>query len=777
MEARVDQSTDKHHHHFEPRVEDDALLRGRGRFVEDAPQPNQAHAVFVRSPHAHARIAAIDVEAARAAPGVVAILTHKEMDAAGVGSTSVHPPLVGRDGKKLVMPFRPALTGERVMYAGEAVALVVAETQAQAQDAAELVAVGYEELPAVADLRAAIAAGAPQLYPEAPGNVALDWPGPVPNDEAKLGAIDEAFGQAAHVAKVSVRNQRLIVASMEPRGAQAHYDAAKDFYTLRCCSQGAYPQREQLIAMMGLPREKMRVITEDVGGAFGVKTLAYPEYPALLVAAKLTGRPVAWMSTRSEAFLSDQHARDTITAMELALDAKGKFLALRVRHIAAMGAYIGIPGANIQTMNFSRCLPGMYAIPRIDVGVQCVFTNTVPTGPYRGAGRPEANYALERLVEEAARVSGIDPVRLRRRNLIAPKQIPFKTAVGTTYDSGDFAPILDKALALAHYAEFKKRRRESFKRRKLRGIGVSCFLEHAGAMPTESASLLFEGETLVLGIGVQSTGQGHATVYPRLVGAKLGISAAQILHRHGDTNLDLKGFPSVGSRSTMTVGSALYRAVDLMLEKAKPIAAGMLEAADADIAYRDGHFEVVGTDRRVPLFEVAAHAQQKGDSLDTKATVDTPQTFPNGCHIAEVEIDPDTGIVEIVSYAAVDDAGVVLDHTLAEGQLVGALAQGIGQALMENAVYDEGNGQLVTGTFMDYAMPRAVDMPPIVDAGHNVPATTNPLGVKGVGEAGTTGSLAAIMNAIANAIPDGRGVNIDMPATPAKVWRACNPRT
>jgi aerobic carbon-monoxide dehydrogenase large subunit len=398
----------------------------------------------------------------------------------------------------------------------------------------------------------------------------------------------------------------------------------------------------------------------------------------------------------------------------------------------------------------------------------------VPTGPYRGAGRPEANYSLERLVDEAARVTGMDPIRLRRRNLIPRKSIPYKTAVGTTYDSGDFAPILDKALALSHYAEFKKRRRESFKRKKLRGIGVSCFLEHAGGMPTESASLLFPGgDKLVLGIGVQNTGQGHATIYPRLIGAKLGIPASQIAHRHGDTDLDLKGNPSVGSRSTMTVGSALYRAVDLMLEKAKRIASGMLEAADTDVAYRNGHFEVVGTDRRVSLFEVAAHAKASGDSLDTKATVDTPQTFPNGCHIAEVELDPETGEVEIMSYAAVDDAGVVLDHTIVEAQLVGGLAQGIGQALMETAIYDEGNGQLVTGTFMDYAMPRAMDMPPIADAGHNVPATTNPLGVKGVGEAGTTGSIAAIMNAIADAIPEGRGVNIDMPATPAKVWRAC----
>jgi len=444
-----------------------------------------------------------------------------------------------------------------------------------------------------------------------------------------------------------------------------------------------------------------------------------------------------------------------------------------VKHIASMGAFIGVPGAHIQTNNFSRCFPGMYAIPRIQVDVQCVFTNTVPTGPYRGAGRPEANYALERLVDEAARVTGMDPVRLRRRNLIPLKKIPYKTAVGTTYDSGDFAPILDKALALSHYAEFKKRRRESFRRGKLRGIGVSCFLEHAGGVPTESASLLFPGgDKLVLGIGVQNTGQGHATIYPRLIAAKLGIPAAQIAHRHGDTNLDLKGNPSVGSRSTMTVGSALYRAADLMLEKAKPVASGLLEAAESDVTYENGNFLVVGTDRRVALFEVAARAKVTGEGLDTKATVDTPQTFPNGCHVAEVEIDPDTGVVEIVAYAAVDDAGVVLDHTLVAGQLVGGLAQGIGQALMENAVY-EGNGQLVAGTFMDYAMPRAEDMPPIAEANHNAPATTNPLGVKGVGEAGTTGSIAAIMNAVANAIPEGRGVNLDMPATPAKVWAAC----
>ena len=774
----MDQHTDQHHH-FEPRVEDDALVRGLGRFVEDAPQPNQAYGVFVRSPHAHAHVRAIDIEAARAGPGVVAVLTHRDLDAAGVGNTSVHPPLAGRNGTKLVMPFRPALARERVMHVGQPVAFVVAESIAQAQDAAELIAIDYQTVDAIADVRAALKAGAPQLWPEAPGNLAIDWPGPVTDDGGNAREIERIFSSAAHVARVSVVNQRLVVASMEPRGATARHDAATDRYTLRSCSQGAGPQRDQIVAATGIPREKLRVITEDVGGAFGMKTAVYPEYPSLLVAAKLTGRPVAWMATRSESFLSDQQARDTVTEAELAIDAKGKFLALRVKHIASMGAFIGVPGANIQTNNFSRCFPGMYAIPRIEVGVQCVFTNTVPTGPYRGAGRPEANYALERLVDEAAHVIGIDPVRLRRRNLIPAKAMPYKTAVGTTYDSGEFAPILDKALALAHYTEFKQRRRESFKRKRLRGIGISCFLEHAGALPTESASLLFEGDRLVLGIGVQSTGQGHATIYPRLVAAKLGIAVAQVAHRHGDSDLALKGNPSVGSRSTMTVGSALYHAVDMMLEKAKPTAAGLLEAAEADVIYQHGAFAVIGTDRRVSLFEVAARAKEMAasgaiaDSLDTKATVDTPQTFPNGCHIAEVEIDPDTGAVEIVAYTAVDDAGVVLDHTLVVGQLVGGLAQGIGQALLENAVYDDGNGQLVTGTFMDYAMPRATDMPPIAEANHNAPATTNPLGVKGVGEAGTTGSIAAIMNAIANAIPERRGVDIDMPATPAKVWRAC----
>jgi carbon-monoxide dehydrogenase large subunit len=486
------------------------------------------------------------------------------------------------------------------------------------------------------------------------------------------------------------------------------------------------------------------------------------------------------MSTRAEAFLADNQARDTITNCELAIDERGRFLAARVRQRANMGAYVGSHGAHIATNNFARCFPGMYDIPRIAVDVLCVFTNTTPTGPYRGAGRPEANYALERLVDEAARVTGIDPVKLRRRNLISKKAMPYKTAVGTVYDSGDFAPILDKALELSHYAEFDKRRRQARKEGKLRGIGLSCFLEHAGGVPKESASLTFPDDaTLVLGLAMQSTGQGHASVFGRLAAQRLGISPLQIKLRQGDTQLDLVGYASVASRSAMTAGSAIVHTVDVMLAKGRRIAATVLEAAEMDIEYRDGRFEVAGTDRRIPLFALAQRAKELAargvipEALDTKATVDVPQTFPNGCHIAEVEIDPQTGIVRVVGYTAVDDGGTILDHTIVQGQIHGAVAQGLGQALLERAVYDPDNGQLVSGTFMDYALPRAADVAPIIDADYVVPATTNPLGVKGVGEAGTTGALAAIMNAIANAIPGEAGARLQMPATPEKVWHAC----
>jgi len=773
----MDTRTADDHAHHTIRVEDDILVRGAGRFVDDVHPENEAFAAFVRSPHAHARIRGIDTRAAAAAPGVLAVLTHVDIEAAGVGNTALHPPLPGRNGGKLVHPFRPGLAKDRVMHVGQTVAAVVARTQREANDAAELVAVDYQELPSVTDTRAALEPRAPQLWPEAPNNLALDWVGLAPEPEANAREVDRVIASAPHVARLTLDNQRIVVNAMETRGATGGYDPANDSYLLRCCSQGVAPMRAQIATIMKIEPQKLRVISEEVGGAFGLKTSGYPEYPVLLVAAKTVGRPVHWMSTRSEGFVSDNQARDTVTEAELAFDESGRFLALRVKNITNLGGFLATTAAHLATNNFSRCLPGVYDIPLIDVSVRCVFTNTVPTGPFRGAGRPEANYMIERLVDEAARVSGIDPVRLRKRNLIPRSRIPYKTAVGTVYDSGEFAAVFDKAMALADYKSFARRRRESKKRGRLRGIGISCFLEHSGGNPTEGASLSFPGgETLVLGLGVLNTGQGHATVFPRLVAERLGIRPEQVKHRHGDTDLGINGFASVGSRSAMTAGSAILKTIDVTLQKGRAAAAHLLEASEPDIAYRAGAFEVVGTDRRLSLFEVATRAKdlvargELKEALDSNETTDTPTTFPNGCHIAEVEVDPDTGHVGVVSYAAVDDGGNILDSTIVHGQLHGGLAQGLGQALMEGMRYDPDNGQAVSASFMDYAMPRAEHMPDIRDAVHIVPATTNPLGVKGVGEAGTTAALAAIVNAIANAIPGEAGSRIDMPATPAKVW-------
>jgi carbon-monoxide dehydrogenase large subunit len=663
---------------------------------------------------------------------------------------------------------------------GEAVAVVVAETLIAAQDAAELVTVDYQERAPAVDLREAIRDGAPQLWPEAPGNIAVDWPGLAADPDANAGEVDRIIASAAHVARVAVVHQRIMVQSMEPRGATASYDSADDSYYLRCCSQSARALRDGLAPILGVPNQRLRVVTEDVGGAFGLKTGPYPEYLAILLAARKIGRPVHWMSNRAEAFLSDNHARDAFSDVELALDERGKFLALRVRHLGNMGAYIGAIGANIQTVNLTRCFPGMYDIPRIDMGVRCVFTNTTPTAPYRGAGRPEANFILERVVDEAARVTGIDPVKLRRRNLIKPSAMPYKTAVGTTIDSGEFATVLDKALALADYDGFKQRRRAAAKGGKYRGFGIACMLEHAGGAPLEGTALSFPGgETLVLGLNVQSTGQGHASAFNPLLAERLGIKPERIEHRHGDSAMEIAGYASVGSRSAMTVSHALIKTAEAMLAKGKTIAATVLEAADTDIEYRDGRFSVVGTDRAISLFELAARAKEMkkrgeiAEDLDTKTNAETPLTFPNGCHIAEVEIDPATGALALIAYIAVDDCGKALNAMIVEGQTHGAIAQGVGQAMMEQAVFDASGGQLITGSFMDYAMPRAHDLPVFKDAIHAVPAKTNPLGVKGAGEAGTTAAISALMNAVADAIPGGAGAHLDMPATAEKIWRAC----
>jgi aerobic carbon-monoxide dehydrogenase large subunit len=771
-------ATTEHHQDKHARVEDNALVRGNGRYAADAPLPNQAYAYFVRSPHAAARIVSIDTSAAEKAPGVVGVLTAKDM--AGVGNLGRHPPVPGRGGKTLILPHRPALAGERVVHIGEPVAMVVAENYAAAQDAGEFVTVEYEETTPVIDAREALGDGAPQVWPQAPGNVAVDWAGPNPDADGNARKVAEIFASAKHVARVSMMSQRMVGNCMEPRGATASYDPASDSYLMRACSQGAGAMREGIMAIMSLPKERIRVLTDDVGGAFGIKTGPYPENIALLVGAKKLGRPIHWMSTRSEVFLTDNQARDIYSDVELALDEKGKFLALRVKNVGNLGAYVGPVGANIPTANFTRCLPGMYDIKNIDVSAVCAFTNTIPTAPYRGAGRPEASYALERVVDEAARITGIDPVKLRRRNLIKKSAMPYKTAVGTTYDSGDFEPILDKALELADYDGFRQRRRESQRRGKYRGFGICCLLEHSGGAPLESAKLSFPGDgTLLLTLNVQNTGQGHATVFPRVIAETLGIPADKIPHTNGDSANELPGYASVGSRSAMTVGHSIVKAMDTILQKGKPIAAAMLETGEPDIVYKDGRFEVVGTDRRVTLFEVATRATEMkkrgeiAEDLDTKSTTETPQSYPNGVHTAEVEIDPDTGHMTITAYTAVDDCGRALDPMIVQGQLHGSVAAGLGQALMENTVYDSGNGQLVTGSFMDYAMPRAEDMPPLRDALYDVPATTNPLGVKGVGEAGTTAAISAVMNAVADAIPGGAGDHLEMPATAQRLWEAC----
>ena len=775
----MDSKTTDSRAHYTPRLEDEPLLRGLGRYAADTPLAGQALAAFVRSPHAFADIKSIDTTAALQIKGVLAVLTGADMDEAKVGTLSAHPPVPGRGGTKLVMPFRPSLA-KTARFVGEPVAVVIAETLAAAQDGAEAVVVEYEEREATVDLRKAIEPGAPQVWPEAPGNIAVDWLGAAADPEANARKVEEVFAGAAHVAKVSLLHQRIVVASMEPRGATASYDKENDSYFLRACSQSARAMRDSTASVLGVPNAKLRVVTEDVGGAFGLKTGPYPEYIAILVAAKKLGRPVHWMSNRSELFLSDNHARDAYSDVELALDARGKFLALRIRHLGAMGAYIGPVGANIQTWNLARCLPGMYDIPLIDIETKCVYTNTVQTAPYRGAGRPEANYILERVIDEAASVTGIDPIKLRRRNLIKASKLPYKTAVGTTIDSGDFEGILDKALGLAGYDGFKQRRREAAKRGKYRGLGISCMLEHAGGFPIEGTYITFPGgDKLRFNLNVQSTGQSHATVFNPMVAERLGIAAEQVEHRHGDSAMEIAGYASVGSRSAMTVSHAMIKTIEALIAKGKTIAAQVLETAEADIEYKAGNFGVVGTDRRISLFDLAARAaemKKKGEipeDLDTKVSAETPLTFPNGCHIAEVEIDPSTGALELVSYAAVDDCGKALNHMVVEGQVHGSIVQGLGQAMMEHAIYDPSGGQLTTGSFMDYAMPRASDIPEFKDALHNVPATTNPLGVKGAGEGGTTAAIAALMNAIADAIPGGAGAHIDMPATPQKIWTAC----
>jgi carbon-monoxide dehydrogenase large subunit len=758
--------------------DDDRLVRGAGCFSDDLVLPGRLHACFVRSPHAHARILAVDAEAARGLDGVVAILTAADMETLRIGNVSVPQIITGRGGAKLIVPFRPALAGDRVMHVGQPVALVLATSLRVAEEAALAVEVAYDPLPAVADAVAALAPDAPQLWPEAPDNLAVDYIAPSA-EPALAQQIEEAFAQAAHRVRIELIHQRVAHAPIEPRTVTALFEAEDETYVLHAGSQGAGALSAQLAAVLGVPPAKIRVQTRDVGGSFGMKTHGYPEYAALLAAARLSGRPVHWVSTRSEAFMSDNQGRDHRSTAELALTADGRFLALRTESIVALGAFVSASGAHIACNNFTRCLPGMYAIPLVSAAVKCVFTNTLPTGPYRGAGRPEANYLLERLVDTAAAESGIDPVALRRRNLIAADQMPVKTVVGNVYDSGEFEAVLDKALAASDYRDFPARRAAARERGRLRGIGISCFLEHAGGSPVEGAVFEFaEPGVLTVRLGVHASGQQHGSVFARLAAARLGLPQEVVRVSSGRSDISIRGGPTVASRSAMAAGTAIVRATDELIAKARRLGALALDVREDDVVWQEGHLLAAGTDRNLDLFDFAEDARARAsrgewpESLDVRVEVEVPQSFPNGCHIAEVEIDPETGHVRIVDYTAVDDCGVVLDAHLAEGQVIGGLAQGLGQALLERFVYDE-DGQIVTGSFMDYAMPRASNMPAIRSSFHPVACRTNPLGVKGVGEAGTTAAIAAIMNAIADAIPGGRGRELQMPATPEKVWRAC----
>jgi aerobic carbon-monoxide dehydrogenase large subunit len=754
------------------RVEDDALLRGAGRFSDDVKPEGALAACFVRSPHGFAKIERVDTTEAKKMKGVVAVFTAADLAEAHYHSVSHAHDIPGRGGKVPVSPHRPALAQDRVLHIGEPVVLVVAQSLSAAQDAADKVVIDYTPLDAVTDVREAVKAGAPQLWPEAPGNIAFDWSAPPDPDGKKQTALDKAFKDAAHVVRVELVNQRLVVASLEPRSATASYDAQAKTFTLRCPSQSVAAMRGQVAPALNVKPEELHVLTGDVGGAFGMKGGAHPEYVALLHAARALGKPVHWIASRSEAFLSDAQGRDSFWTVELALSARGKFLGLRVGCLGNMGAYMTPVAHFIVTLHISGCLPTVYDIPHAQVNSRCVFTNTLPTAPYRGAGRPEAGYLIERVIDLAADQIGIGAAELRRRNLIKPQQMPYTTAFGNTYDSGDFPGAFERALVLADYAGFAARKRAAKKDRKLRGIGIGCYLEIAGAFPEEAARISFTaGGKVNVSVGAGGSGQGHPTVFAKVAARRLGIDAAIVTLTSGDSARDVPGFGAVASRSAMYVGGAIARTADAVIEKGKRVAAMLLQAGEAE--YCDGKFHV--KNREVSLFEVAERAaelKRQGvipESLDTTEKFKGPPSFPNGCHVAEVEIDADTGALEIKNYVAIGDCGNLLDDTIVTGQIHGGVAQGLGQALSENAVYDT-SGQLVSGSFMDYAMPRAHDVPPMIVEHRPVACKTNPLGVKGTGEAGTTAAPPALINAILDALP--KGAALDMPATSDRIWQA-----
>jgi len=763
---------------FTGRVEDRRLLTGGGDYTDDRAVPGAAFAVFVRSPHAHARIGRIDAAAAHAAPGVRAVFTGADLRAyGGLPCMGFQP---GVPDTMALKTFRPGLAAGIVRHVGEAVAMAVADTLDRAQEAAEAIAVDYEPLPAVTDVRDAARAGAPLLFDTIPGNCAAR------HDAGEAAAVEAAFARAARTVRIERRVSRIVPAPMEPRGAIAAYDPATRQLHLRTGSQGVRMLHWILAGdiLRLAPEERLRITTGDVGGGFGGRVDVYPEDVCVLHAARALGVPVRWRATRSEIFQIDNHARDSWYEAALALDAEGRFLGLKVAALQSMGAYMTGYGLAVPR-SFKECISSLYAIPAIRTEARCILTNTTPTGPFRGAGRPEAAHVIESLVEAAAAATGIDPVELRRRNLIPAAAMPWRTPQAHAYDCGDFPGLFAKALALADHAGFAARRAAAEAQGLVRGLGIACFIETAGGAPSEAARLVAGPDgTVTIHSPMQTNGQGHATIFPALAAERLGLPVEQIAYVTGDSDLAPggPGSGSYGSRSASHFGTGLAVAAEALVDKGRALAAHRLAVPPEAVTYQGGRFTAAGgaadPARSITLGDLAAWAEtaalpeplQGGLAAEGRFVAPHP-TFPNGCHVCEVEIDPETGAAAVVPYVAVDESGTTISSTLAHGQMHGGIAQGIGQALGESVVYDDG-GQLLTGSFLDYTMPRADAVPSIIVAEHAVPTRQNPLGAKGVGEAGTTGGLAATMNAVADALASRGAPALAMPATPARLWQA-----
>jgi aerobic carbon-monoxide dehydrogenase large subunit len=759
------------------RFEDKRLLSGYGRFQNDVNLPGQAYAHVLRSPHAHAAIRSMDLDAARAAPGVLAIHTGEDLISAGMGRMGV--PFANNrkrpDGSPMFWRAHLGLAEDRVRYVGEPVAFVVAESLAQAKDTAELIEIDYDILPSVTDTAEA-AAGKHAVWDECPDNISNLF------ESGNKPATDSAFASAAHIVKRRYVISRVYAHFMEPRGAIGVWDPGEDRYTLYADVQYPHRVRQALATrIFKIPESHIRVVAGDVGGGFGTKGWQYPEHRLVLFAAKRLRRPVKWQCERSEAVLADEHARDNISEAELALDPNGRFLALRVKTFANVGAYISSERNLLATFSNVGTLTGVYDIPSAHVAVLAVMANTNGTAPYRGAGRPEATYVIERLIDDAARELGHDPVELRARNLIPRDRIPYKTALGLNYDSGDFPANQQRALELADWAGFPARHDEAKQRGKLRGIGLANPIEKAASPGNEFAEIRFHPSgNLTLLMGSKNQGQGHETVFKQILNERLGVDPTQVQYIDGDTDRVAFGIGTNGSRSTVIGGSALWLAADKIIAKGKRIAAHLLEAAEADIEFADGNFAVAGTDRLLSIADLAKASFQvgrlppgfEGGLFETGTFSPADTTYPNGSHVCEVEIDPDTGVLEILNYVVVDDVGTVVNPIGLKGQIHGGVMQGLGQAVMEEVVYDRDSGQMLSGSFMDYAMPRAEDLGAIHIESNPCPTRLNPLGAKGAGEAGTVGALPAVVNAVLNALAPLGVTRLDMPATPERIWHA-----